>query len=209
MENKFTRVISILFHPVFLPLYCLLLLFSIKSSANFDFIFKARLMLLAFVAVTTIFFPLLMIFLMKWQGYISSYQMENRRDRLLPYLITAIFYFLAYNMFCRMQLHGIYINSILGTSIILVVVILISIRWKISTHMAAMGGVFGMIVSISFSLSIELMFPLAVITVLAGIIGYARLQLNSHKPVEIYTGFIVGAIVMISVYLLPSLFLKF
>ncbi len=209
MENKFAKVISTLFHPVFLPLYCLLLLFNIKSSANFDFIFKAQLMLLAFVAVTTIIFPLLMIFLMKWQGYIQNYRMENHRDRLLPYLITAIFYFLAYNMFCRMQLHGIYINYILGASIILVIIILISFGWKISTHMAGIGGVFGMIISVSFSLSLDLMFPLMIITALAGIIGYARLKLSAHKPAEVYIGFWVGAFVMICVYMMPAFFMKF
>ena len=203
MENRIARFITYLFHPVFLPLYCLMLLFSFKSSFNFEFILKAQLMLLAFVAVTTIIFPLLMLFLMKWQGFIKDYKLESRRERLLPYLITSIFYFLAYNMFNRMQLHSIYTSYILGAAIILVVVVFINLWWKISTHMAGIGGVFGMIIGISLTLSLELLLILMVTTILAGLIGYSRLKLNAHKPSEIYTGFLVGAMIMAGMYIVP------
>jgi hypothetical protein len=203
MEEKFARVISYIFHPIFYPLFCLILLFNIRTAANFDFVWEAQLMILAFVAVTTIIFPLLMIFLMKRQHFIRSYQMESRQERLLPYLITAIFYFLAYNLFCQMQLHSIYISYILGAAFILVVVVLISLRWKVSTHMAGIGGVFGMTISVSFILSVNLMFAIMVIAVVAGIIGFARLRLNTHNPAEVYAGFIVGTIVMMGVYFIP------
>jgi hypothetical protein len=206
MDNKFAKIISYLFHPIFLPVYCLLLLFSIRSSANFDFMLKAQLLLLAFVAVTTIMFPLLMIFLMKWQGFIKNYEMDSRQDRLLPYLITAIFYFLVFNMFRQMHLHSIYISYMLGASTILVLIVLINIRWKISTHMAGIGGVFGMVLGISVALSYDLQFMLIVVIALAGIVGLARLKLDAHKPIEIYTGFLLGAVVMTCIYLIPLYF---
>ncbi len=206
MENKFAKAISYLFHPIFLPLYSLLLLFNLRSSANFDFFRKAQLMLIAFVSITTIVFPLLMIFLMKWQGFVKNYSMESRQERVLPYMITAIFYFLACNMFYQMQLHSIYTNYILGASVILVVVVLITLQWKISTHMAGIGGVFGMILGVSVLLSLDLQLHLMAITVLAGIIGYARLRLEAHKPSEIYLGFALGAVVMTGIYLIPVYF---
>ena len=101
MEERLAKIISYIFHPIFLPLYSLILLFDLKSCFSFELIFKARLMLMAFVAITTIVFPLSIILLMKHQGFI---------------------------------------------------------------------------------------------------LGYARLKLNSHKPLEIYAGFLAGAFVMLCVF---------
>ena len=105
-----------------------------------------------------------------------------------------------------MQLHSIYNNFILGCAVILILVVIISIRWKISTHMAGIGGVFGMVLGISITLTLDLQFMLMVIAALAGIIGHARLKLNAHDPAEIYTGFIAGATTMTCVYLVPVYF---
>lgn len=207
MEDRFAKVISYLFHPIFLPLYCLLFLFNIKSYFNFELIFTGKLMLLAFVAITTILFPLLIFFLMKRQRFIQSYQLNNRQDRLFPYLITLIFYFLTYNMYCQMQLHYVYRHYMLGASVILLLVILISLRWKISTHMTGIGGVFGMVTGLSITFSMDLLLVSMIVFLLAGLIGYARLQQNAHKPLEIYIGFIVGTLVMLGMYVVPQLLL--
>lgn len=200
MENKIAKVISYLFHPIFLPVYCLLFLFNLKAYFTFEIVFKARLVMLAFVAVTTIIFPMIIIYLMKRQGYIQNLHMENLRERRLPYMIVVIFYFLTYNMFRQMELPSMFTNYMLGATVLLIIVTVVNFWWKISTHMIGIGGVFGVITGIAIKLDLDLMFIIMMVTVLSGIIGYSRLKLDAHKPSEIYTGFITGALVMIAIF---------
>ncbi|MGD0710043.1 MAG: hypothetical protein ABR968_02595 [Bacteroidales bacterium] len=200
MENRIAKIISYIFHPVFMPAYSLLLLFNLKSFFNFELEFKSKLILLGFVLITTVVFPLLIVLLMKRQGFIQSYQMETRQERRFPYLITAIFYFLAYNMFRQMHLPDMYIFSMMGAAALLVIVIIVNLWWKISTHMVGMGGVFGLITGLSLKLGIDMTFIIAAIMLVSGIVGYARLRSGSHKPAEIYTGFLTGAVVMFAIF---------
>ena len=200
MEERLAKIISYIFHPIFLPLYSLILLFDLKSCFSFELIFKARLMLMAFVAITTIVFPLSIILLMKHQGFIHSFQMDERKERKFPYLITAIFYLLTYNMFRQLQLPNIYTFYMMGATLLIIIVVIINLWWKISTHMIGIGGVFGLITALAINLSLNLFFQIIVIALVAGIIGYARLKLNSHKPLEIYAGFLAGAFVMLCVF---------
>ena len=200
MENKIARIISYLFHPIFLPVYCLLFLFNLKAYFAFEIIFKARMIMLAFVAVTTIIFPMIILYLMKRQGFIQSFQMENLQERKVPYMIMVIFYFLTYNMFRQMELPVMYTNYMLGATVLLIIVAAVNFWWKISTHMIGIGGVFGLITGMAISLDLDLMFMVMVAAILAGIVGYARLKLESHKPAEIYVGFLTGAIVMTGIF---------
>jgi len=200
MENRIAKFISYLFHPVFMPVYCLLLLFNLKSYFSFELEFKSRLILLAFVVITTLIFPLLIVLLMKKQGFIKSFLMETRQERRFPYLITAIFYFLTYNMFRQMQLSDMYIFYMMGAAFLLVIVVIVNLWWKISTHMIGMGGIFGLITGLALNLRMDMIFIIVTIILLSGIVGYARLKLNSHKPAEIYAGFLAGALVMFGIF---------
>jgi hypothetical protein len=200
MESRIAKFISYVFHPVFMPSYSLLLLFNLKSFFNFELEFKSKLILLGFVLITTVVFPLLIVLLMKRQGFIQSYAMETRQERRFPYLITAIFYFLTYNMFRQMHLPDMYVFSMMGAAVLLVIVIIINIWWKISTHMVGMGGIFGLIMGLSLKLGMDMTFIIAAIILVSGIVGYARLKSSSHKPAEIYSGFLTGVVVMFAIF---------
>jgi hypothetical protein len=200
MESRIAKFISYILHPVLMPAYSLLLLFNLKSFFNFELEFKSKLILLGFVLITTVVFPLLIVLLMKRQGFIQSYAMETRQERRFPYLITAIFYFLTYNMFRQMHLPDMYIFSMMGAAALLVIVIIINIWWKISTHMVGIGGIFGLIMGLSLKLGMDMTFIIAAIILVSGIVGYARLKSSSHKPAEIYSGFLTGVVVMFAIF---------
>jgi hypothetical protein len=202
METRLAKIISYVFHPVFIPLYGLLLLFSMKSYFTFELVLKARLMILAFVFVTTIIFPLLIMTLLKRQGFIESYQMAGRDERRLPYLITAIFYFITYQMLLQMQLPEIYSFYFMGATLLLALVVIINIWWKISIHMVGIGGLFGMVCGLAIALSFDLFLWISIIVMASGFIGFARLKAGTHKQSEIYAGFLVGSVIMFGLYLL-------
>jgi membrane-associated phospholipid phosphatase len=49
-----------------------------------------------------------------------------------------------------------------------------------------------MILGISERLTLDLNTMLMVLFVVAGLVGYARLRLNAHNPLQVYAGFLVG-----------------
>jgi len=202
METRFAKIVSYLFHPIFLPFYCLLLLFYLQPYFTFQLVLNARILLMFFVFGTTIVFPLLITFLMLRQGYIQSIYMDTRQERKYPYLITAVFYILTFNMFRQLHLPDIYLIYMMGASILLILIVIINFWWKISTHMVGIGGLFGFFTGFTFYLSLQIIPLILIVVLLAGLIGYARLKLNSHKPAEVYTGFLMGTVVMLAMFYL-------
>lgn len=202
METRVAKIISYIFHPIFMPIYGLLLLFNIKSYFSFELILKARLLLLAFVFVTTVLFPLLIVALMKRQGFIENYQMKNREERRFPYLITAIFYFIAYQILRQMQFPEVYSFYFMGATFLLATVVILNIWWKISIHMVGLGGISGMMCGLAITLSLNIFFLISLTILASGIVGYARLKLETHKSSEIYLGFLMGFCIMLGLYLL-------
>ncbi|HNW98480.1 MAG TPA: hypothetical protein PKK00_08740 [Bacteroidales bacterium] len=201
METRLAKIISYLFHPVFVPIYGLLVLFNMKSYFSFELIFNAQLLILSFVFITTVIFPLFIIYFLKQQGYIQSFQMQSRDERRLPYLLMAIFYFITYQMFTQMHLPEIYSFYFMGATLLLALVVIINIWWKVSIHMVGMGGLFGMLTGLSIAFSFNTIYLLSIILLISGIVGFARLKLETHKPSEIYSGFLVGTVIMTCLYL--------
>ncbi|NTW34458.1 MAG: hypothetical protein HGB12_17865 [Bacteroidetes bacterium] len=128
--------------------------------------------------------------------------MKTRQERIYPYFIITIFYFFTFNLFRQIQLPAIYTLSMFGASVLLLIVAILNFWWKISIHLTAIGGLLGIATGVALGLSINLIFQIIVIIFIAGLIGYSRLKLNSHKPSEIYSGFLIGAIIMMSIFLL-------
>jgi membrane-associated phospholipid phosphatase len=73
---------------------------------------------------------------------------------------------------------------------------IISLRWKISNHMASIGGLTGALIALSLRLEINTSYILALVFLFAGLIGTARLILKKHNPLQIYAGYALGFFVM-------------
>jgi phosphatidylserine synthase len=62
--------------------------------------------------------------------------------------------------------------------------------------MIGIGATLGLVLGMALNFSFDLFWPLAALIAVSGILAYARLKTNSHKPSEVYTGFLMGAVVM-------------
>jgi len=78
----------------------------------------------------------------------------------------------------------------------------INLYWKISAHTGGIGGLTSMIIILSWKMQIDLYPIIATIILLSGLVGFARLKTNSHKPSEVYWGYLIGAIVFTGMFLL-------
>ena len=69
--------------------------------------------------------------------------------------------------------------------------------------MLGMGGLTGVFLGFALRIGIDIFPFLAFLILLSGLVGYARLKVNSHNPPQVYAGYIVGVVLMIVVYMIP------
>lgn len=58
--------------------------------------------------------------------------------------------------------------------------------------MTGIGGLTGLIVFLIWSQRVNLQFLLILSIILAGLIGFARLQVRAHNQAQVYSGFLAG-----------------
>ncbi|MBC8487827.1 MAG: PAP2 family protein [Bacteroidetes bacterium] len=202
MEEKIAKIISVVFYPMLIPSYTILILFNINNYISLLIPFSAKLLILGMVFITTFLFPILFIFIMKRKGIVKTLQMETREERIYPFAVTAIFYFLSYYMLKQLHISDIYYLFLLGATFLIIIALLITFYWKISVHMIGIGGMLGALIGISFRINIDFVILIALTVLCSGIVGFARLKLNAHIPLQIYTGFLSGVIIMLLVFLI-------
>jgi membrane-associated phospholipid phosphatase len=200
MDNKLARAISIVFQPLLIPTYGFIILFSLNTFFSLLINPAAKWMILGVVFLTTFLFPAVMIYFMMKLGMISSLNLRDRQERVLPFLITGIFYYLVYYMLKQLQISPIYNYFMIGTTLVVVVAMIINFFWKISIHMISLGGILGLFLGLTFVMMIDLTPLLILIIFISGLVGYSRLQLRAHTPAQVYTGFLTGFVVMLGLY---------
>ncbi|MCF8367756.1 MAG: hypothetical protein K9G76_01850 [Bacteroidales bacterium] len=202
MEKKLAQVISVVFQPLLIPTFSLLILFSLKTYATLSIPSSAKNLILSLIFILTFVFPVIFLFLFYKRGIIKSVSMESREERILPLFVTAIFYFLAYQLIHQLQIHYIFQLIFLGSAMLVTIGLLVSLVWKISAHMIGIGGLLGGLVGVSQVIPVDLSFFILTVSFLCGLVGFARLKLEAHTSSQVYAGFLTGFAGMLVLFLI-------
>ncbi|MBL4653104.1 MAG: hypothetical protein JKY53_09635 [Flavobacteriales bacterium] len=192
MGKFLANFISVVFHPLFIPLYCVWIIFSSPIYIVYQIPPDAQYVTYIIVGIFTLLMPAgSALVLWKMDG-ITDIKMKNQEERKLPFIMSAIFYGTAYFSLAQVGFPKIVTNALLGATISLVLLFLLNYKQKTSAHMVGIGGLSGIVYAVS-EIYIEgvsqFLFPAILLT---GLVAYARLRLNAHRPVEIYMGLLVG-----------------
>lgn len=201
MEKRIARLLTILFHPLLVPFYMLIILLNINILFAMLIPVKVKLALSGLVFLTTILFPLLVIFLLYRMKLIKSFYLESKEERIYPLLTMAVSYYITYYILKSFPISFIFSYYMLGSTFLAILALIISFYRKISLHMIGIGGILGLLLGLSLNLGLDLTWLLVISIILSGVLGFARIQSNSHKPSDIYSGFLVGAGVMFLLFI--------
>ena len=164
--------------------------------------------LLAQVFLSTFALPALMVFLMYALEFTPSLQMEDKMDRIIPYIGVMTFYIASYYFY--LKLPGIPVAFkmfMLGVVISLAIAFFINNFSKISIHTVGMGGFLGMILMAVFFfkqqsfplqtgvfgyIRVEMTTVLAITLIASGVVGTSRLSLGAHTTDQLWGGYMVG-----------------
>ena len=215
--KQVAKVISYLTHPLFMPILGLALLMELetvpasfyKLDALFYFPDEIKWKLYQICAILLFVAPMFSILIMRYNRMISSFEMESRRERTYPLVITTLYYGLIF-IFLRGQLeeplnHPALLGYLFGMVVVFVVCIFINGFWiKISLHAVGIFALIGTLIGYSQTqlpafdaVGIAPNFKWIIGLILAsGLIGFARLYLKAHTPREYILGCIIGFAIM-------------
>jgi hypothetical protein len=189
--EKAAKIISVLFHPIIIPSLGFLLLFN--SGTYLAYLpFDYKKMILIIVVLCTFVIPLSLIPFFLYQKMIFDIQLSQSRERYIPLVLSFSLFLFCYFLLRRIPIPPDYKAFCLGCTLSVLIILLVTHRWKISLHMVGIGGLTGLIGYLIVYMQVNLEFYLILTLLVAGLVGTARLILEAHKPFEIYTGFLVG-----------------
>ena len=210
----FSHFISVLIHPVFIVVYSFLIYFEIDSFYNkmlFIAAPKIYWLLLVFILMMAVCFPLLTMFIMFKNKIISSYSINERKERIPILFFVIIYYSMTYYIFRHwnetlLNLLEPYVYFLFAGILLLIIVFVITFWWKISLHSASISGLCGGVMAETLVISelnniTTIMIINTVLLMLIGIVSFSRLYLKAHTFSQVITGIVLGfGIMFMTVY---------
>jgi hypothetical protein len=187
------KIVSYVFHPLFIPVYLLLLIVKTQSYLFAAFSGWQKTLFIIRFGVIYIMFPLVSVLLLKALGFIKSIHLKTQRDRIIPYVVCMIYYwwmwYVLYNQpefpkDCVILSLTIFLASVGG--------LMANIRMKVSMHAMAAGVMAAFVMLLGFSEDVNFGVYISLSILLAGIISTARLIDGNHTTKEIYWGLFIG-----------------
>lgn len=200
MTQYLAKIISVIFHPLLVPTYALLILINIQVHSILVLPQDYRYTIVGIVFITTFVLPSVIIFILLKTGKIKSLEMHLQQERTLPMIIIAGAFYGTYYLLKQNSLTGLMALFMVGATMLVLLALLVNYMTKISLHMTAWGGLFGTFLGLAISFHYNLIALLFFLIFLVGIVGSARLKLNAHTPMQIYGGFLLGTGIMVLLF---------
>ncbi|MTI30806.1 PA-phosphatase [Xanthovirga aplysinae] len=200
MNRKLATFISVLMHPIWMPTVLFGVIFLFAPQLAMPLSEKGMWMLLLAIFISTIIFPFLSLSTLRLTRNISSFKMEDSKERFIPFLFTGLFYGLTtYLLGGKMQVNIMLVLIMAGITALTLMISVISRKYKISAHSSGAAGMLGFLVAMAFLFKLpSLFYPLLVYTILAGISMSARLALGDHNLSQVCFGALLGFVVCFS-----------
>ncbi|MBN1596774.1 MAG: hypothetical protein JW894_00625 [Bacteroidales bacterium] len=185
------RIVSTLLHPIFMPLIGVIIIFqSGIYSVDIPFEFKKFVILVVFLC--HILLPLSIIPSLIYFRKVQNVSINERRERLIPLFFTTICFYLGYFIVSRYSPTKAINLYLLSSALVVLLILIISLFWKISIHMSGIGGVTAMIAVISAGYRIDMSFVLCIVLLGTGAMASSRLKLRTHSTLQLFAGYMLG-----------------
>lgn len=189
------KVISWTFHPLFIPLYGLLIIFA--APTLFWYIpFKVKKILFLVLMTNNVLIPLSLIPFLRYRKLIGSWSVEKRNERIIPLIAVLILYSITTFIMIGLPIPLFVKGFFISTSFLILIVLVITFWWKISLHSAGAGALLGIVMTLSLRMSVSLTWFLIPAVLISGLVLASRLKLNMNNPGQVYIGYFTGLVEM-------------
>jgi hypothetical protein len=204
MEKRIAQVLSVIFYPLFVPTYAFAILLTMPAYFSALMPPQAKWLVIGLVFSMTCIIPTLFIIIMIKSGIVTTTYLSKREDRTMPYIISITFFYLTFYVLKKLQISPVYYYFMIGATMLNIIVMAVNFFWKISSHMASVGALAGMVVGLSYFLGTNYFNLIALTVIMAGVTGFARLKLQAHTPAQVYSGFVLGFITIVALFFIKT-----
>lgn len=194
ISKKIAQSISNIFNPLLIPTLGFLVIMNQIPGVEF-YTEKIKVIIVGVVFISTCLLPVLFILLTSMNPEILKLQNQHY-ERIIPYIFIAFSTFLGAQFLGKLPLPGIFKLLLIGSSIIVTTLALISTRWKISGHTAAIGALLGTLLALNLKYSMNFLGMIIALLLISGVIASSRIFLEKHNPAQVYAGFGLGLLCM-------------
>jgi hypothetical protein len=195
---RWAHIISDIFSPLLIPTYGMILAMWITPMRSLPE--GNRIFATIMVAIITGAMPFAMLMALSRIGKVSDLAISNRAERFVPMSVAAVCYAAA-GLLMTCYSAPIWLRMFFfGAAIATAIAVLITLRWKISAHTTALGGLGGMMLwcAVNGLADVSSMIVISSIFIISGLVATTRLLLCRHTFWQVVAGFFLGLIICYS-----------
>jgi hypothetical protein len=144
-------------------------------------------------------FPVVTVLLLKGLGFVDSFFLKTKKDRIIPYAACMIWYWWGWHV--RQNLPDSPHELVIFTMAVFLASaggFFANIYFKISMHTIAAGTLLAFVMLLALRQPDNSGIYLAAAGLITGLVATARFIDSDHTPLEIYSGVIVGVLSLVA-----------
>ncbi len=192
MMRPFSKIFTVLFHPLLMPLYGTLFYFQVTPKYS-PLEMQSGNVLPVFIL--TVIIPIFSLLILRNLKMMRSALMLRAEERVYPLLIflallLMILFRVIPNNYSE-ELYYYFLGMIVATTASLILALFGKV---ISLHMVGMGSLLMYLIALSIHFEKNIIVAISVCTLCSGLVGTARLYLRAHGRAAILTGWLAGLV---------------
>ncbi|MGB5555689.1 MAG: hypothetical protein WBM83_13615 [Flavobacteriaceae bacterium] len=188
----FFKVVSLLFHPIFIPIAGTVAYFTITPKYSPLEVQGGNILP---IFILTVIIPIISYLILRNLGLVSTIYMPNLAERKYPLYINILLLFLIlYKVIPNNYTAELYFFFVGLIAASMGALLLLFLRLKASMHLMGMGSLLMYLICLSVHFEINIIIALSILTFLSGLVASSRLYLNAHSKSELFIGLCIGMI---------------
>lgn len=186
----FSRIVSFLFHPIFIPFAGTLIYFIVTPKYSPLEVQSGNILP---IFILTIIIPIISFLILRNLGIVHSVFLTEVAERKYPlYIHIALLFLILIKVIPNnytIELYYFILGLILASTSSL---LLLFLKFKSSLHMMGMGSLLMYLVALSIHFETNVVIAICLLTIALGLAATARLYLKAHGITEILIGLFIG-----------------
>ena len=193
IKKALAHFFSFVFHPLFISAYVMAFIIFVHPLAYSIDDHRGKVLRFISIILCNTFLPLFAVFLLWRLDLIKSLMLRNEKERIVPYLISMIFYWWTWMVFKNhADTPPFAVHFLLGAFLAVCGAWVCNIYFKISMHSIALGGATMFFCLLGLTDPFGSGVLIAVALLVTGLVMTSRLILSAHNNFEIWTGLFIG-----------------
>lgn len=187
------RLLSWVFHPLFVGAMMMFFLAYVHPTLFLAVPERTKALRMVTYVNNNVVFPSLVVLLMRGLGFSRSLHLDDRQERIVPYMASVIFFFWTFHVFRNQPgMPSVVTDMCQGVFLSACCSLVLNAFMKVSMHAVGVGGLLGLMWVLLSSGQLHAAWPMAMSVLVAGMVCSSRLLVTDHTNAEIVMGLTIG-----------------